>query len=86
MTAGPPPSLAQLSSFDNTIVYGVGAWLGLFIEETRGWDTYRALIRANGDLGRVLDTNESAFLAEWTAFARTRLQMPQSGRVERRRH
>jgi hypothetical protein len=71
---GAPLSLAQLSGFDNTIVYGVGAWLGLFIADTRGWDTYRALIRGNGDLGRVLDTTESVFLTEWTAFVRTHLQ------------
>ena len=71
VSAGPLPSLTQLNSLDNTAVYDVGAWLGHFIAETRGWETYRALIRANGDLGRVLSTNEAAFLSEWAAFVRT---------------
>ncbi len=71
----PPPSLATLSGFDNTLVYGVGAWLGLFIKETRGWPTYRALISANGDLARVLGISEAAFLTEWTAFLRRTSQL-----------
>lgn len=67
---GPLPTLAQLNSLDNTVVYEVGATLGLFIVETRGWDTYRALIRANGDVTRVLGTTEPAFLDEWARFVR----------------
>jgi hypothetical protein len=70
VTAGPLPSFAQLNAFDNTVVYGVGAWMGRFIEETRGWDTYRALIRSNGDVARVLGTTEAGFLNEWAAFVR----------------
>src|SRR6185436_13502847 len=70
VTTGPVPSLTQLSSFDNTTVYGVGAWLGLFIVDTKGRDTYRALIRANGDLGRVLGMTETAFLEEWATYVR----------------
>jgi len=73
VTAGPLPTLAQLSSFDNTAVYGVGASLAHFIVETRGWETYRAFIRANGDLARVLNTTEAAFLDDWAAFVRASL-------------
>ncbi len=68
---GPLPSLAQLNSFDNTIIYQVGATFGLFIVDTRGWDALRAMIRGNGDLGRVLSTTEPAFLDEWSRFVRS---------------
>ena len=67
---GSPPSLAQLNSFDNTVVYSVGATLGRFVVDVHGWTAYRDLIRANGDLGVVLRTTESAFLADWRAFVR----------------
>jgi len=73
---GAPPSLAQLSGFDNTTVYAVGATLGRFIVETRGLETYRLLIRSNGDLNRVLGTTEAAFLADWRAFVRDSFQVP----------
>jgi hypothetical protein len=69
-TVGPLPSFQQLNAFDNTIVYSVGAMLGRFVVNTRGWDAFRALVRTNGDLDRVLGTNEQAFLAEWAAFVR----------------
>ena len=67
---GPLPSLAQLNSIDNPTIYQVGATFGRFIVETRGWETFRAMIRGNGDLGRVLSTTESAFLDDWSRFVR----------------
>lgn len=75
VTNGPLPSLAQLNSFDNTVVYDVGAWLGHFIAERYGWETYRALIRANGDLS-VLSHTEATFLAEWAGFVRAFVGAP----------
>ena len=68
--AGPLPSIAQLNAFDNTVVYDVGATFGLFVVDTRGWDAFRSLIRANGDVVRVLGASESAFLNEWASFVR----------------
>jgi len=70
-TSGPLPTFAQLNSFDNTIIYDVGATFGRFIVDTRGWDTFRALIRANGDVSRVLGLSEAAFLNEWSSYVRT---------------
>jgi hypothetical protein len=75
-SVGPLPTLAQLNSFDNTIVYSVGATFGRFIVDTRGSDAYLALVRANGDLDRVLGTTEAAFLNEWRAFVRDSFHVP----------
>jgi hypothetical protein len=69
-SVGPLPSIAQLNAFDNTVVYDVGATFGLFVVDTRGWDSFRSLIRANGDVARVLGVSESAFLNEWAMFVR----------------
>jgi hypothetical protein len=69
--SGPLPSLAQLNAVENTMIYEVGGTLGLFIVETRGLETLRALIRANGDLRRVLGTTDAAFLDDWAGFVRS---------------
>lgn len=69
-TRGPLPTFAQLSSFDNTIVYEVGATIGRFVVATRGWGAYVALVESNGDVNRVLGLTERAFLDEWAAFVR----------------
>jgi hypothetical protein len=73
---GTAPTFAQLNSFDNTIVYSVGATFGLFVVDIHGWDAYRQLIRSNGDLSRVLRTTEPAFLNDWRAFVRANFQIP----------
>ena len=66
-----PPTLAQLNSFDNTMIYDVGANLGDFIVRTWGRDTLIALIRANGNLSQVLGLSESQFLTRWFEFIRS---------------
>jgi hypothetical protein len=66
-----PPTLAQLNSFDNTLIYDVGANLGDFIVRTWGRDALIALVRANGNLNQVLGLSESQFLARWLEVIRT---------------
>ena len=59
------PTFALLSSFDNTIIYDVGADLGDFIVRTWGREALLALIRSNGNVTQVLGLSESQFLARW---------------------
>jgi hypothetical protein len=66
-----PPTLAQLNSFDNTLIYDVGANLGDFMVRTWGRDTLIALVRANGNIGQVLGLTEAQFLTRWFDVIRT---------------
>ena len=49
LVGGRPPSLADLSSFDNTQVYDVGYVIGEFVVQRWGQPALPALIRARGD-------------------------------------
>lgn len=63
-----PPTFAVLNSFDNTMIYDVGAHLGDFIVNTGGRATLTALIRSNGNVTQVLGLTESQFLTRWIAW------------------
>jgi hypothetical protein len=69
-TSGPLPTLAQLNSLENTVIYSVGATFGRFVVDTRGPEVWLNLIRSNGDIGGVLGLTETAFLQEWSSFVR----------------
>ena len=70
LNGGPSPTFQQLSSFDNTAIYSVGASFGQFIVETWGRDRFRALIQANGNVMTVLGVTESEFIDGWLRYAR----------------
>jgi hypothetical protein len=71
----PPPTLAQLSSADNPLVYDVGGLLGEFIVETWGREALVALVRANGNVAQILGLSESEFVGQWVAAVRARYGM-----------
>ena len=71
VTAGPFPSLAQLSRIEDTRIYDVGGLFGAFIVDTWGEAGLRDLVRTNGGL-QALGVDEAAFVSRWHAYARER--------------
>jgi hypothetical protein len=71
--AGSRPTVAQLNSFDTTLVYDVAFSLGEFIVEQRGLDGLRALMLSNGGTTMVFGLSTEEFLDGWFAWARARL-------------
>jgi hypothetical protein len=71
MTAGTPPTLAELSRIEDTRIYEVGGLIGAFVVETWGRDGLRALVRS-GSVQATLGVDEAEFAARWQAFARQR--------------
>jgi hypothetical protein len=72
MVAGQPPSLAELDRLSDTRIYDVGYLIGEFVVETRGREALVELVRANGDIARVLGLDAAAFSSQWHAFVRAR--------------
>ena len=70
MTALTPPSLASLSSFDNTRVYEVGFTIGEFIVTRWGKPALVTLIGNNGDIQATLGISQAQFEADWFTFVR----------------
>ena len=70
MVAGQPPTFAQLSRFDNQLVYDVGFLISQFVIDRWGTDGYRGLLAANGDTQRVLGLTLEDFQREWFRWVR----------------
>ena len=67
-----PPTLTQLNSFNNTMIYEVGYLLAEYIILNWSRTHFKNLILTNGNLQQVLGMNSSQFEAGWFAFVRTR--------------
>ncbi|MEO8210038.1 MAG: hypothetical protein ABI840_05725 [bacterium] len=67
-----PPTLSQLNSFDNTMIYQVGYLLAEFIILNWSRTHFINLILTNGNLQQVLGMNAAQFEAGWFAFVRAR--------------
>ena len=74
LASGTFPTLQQLNADPNAgrQIYEVGYVLGEFIVSTWSRDTYLQLIRANGDIARVLGVSPAEFESAWRAFVRRR--------------
>ena len=70
--AGQPPSLAELSSLDDTRIYEVGYLIGEFIVQRWGSAALPALIRSFGDTRSTLGVSSAEFEREWYAAVRVR--------------
>jgi hypothetical protein len=68
-----PPTLQQLNSLDNTMIYSIGASLGRFIVQTWGADAFRALIRSNGNTAITLGLADSDLIDRWFQHAKNSL-------------
>jgi hypothetical protein len=75
LVAGQPPSLADLSSFDNTRVYDVGYLIGEFIVQRWGQPALPALVRARGDTQAALGISQPEFERDWYAAVRVRYRI-----------
>jgi hypothetical protein len=73
MTAGQPPTLAELNRIDDTRIYQVGGLMGAFVVETWGREALRDLVRTNGAL-QGLGVDEAAFASRWFEYARARYE------------
>ena len=69
MTAGQPPTVAELNRIEDTRIYEVGGLIGAFVVETWGREALRDLVRSNGRL-QALGVDEAAFASRWYAYAR----------------
>lgn len=72
LAGGQPPSLNDLSSFENTRIYDVGYVIGEFIVARWGQSALRALIRAFGDTQAALGISQTDFERDWYAAVRLR--------------
>lgn len=72
LVEGHPPSLAELSSFDNTRVYEVGYLIAEFIVARWGQPGLPALVHAFGDTQGALGIAQADFEREWYAAARSK--------------
>lgn len=84
MTAGTPPSFAELGSIDNTRIYDVGYTIAEFVVSTWGRAAMRSLILTNGDVAQTLGLSQADFEAQWFAFVRARYAAPSSTLSARR--
>jgi hypothetical protein len=71
VTAGPFPTLAQLSRIEDTRIYDVGGLIGAYVVDRWGEHGMRDLVRTNGGL-QALGVDEAAFVRGWHAYARER--------------
>lgn len=71
MTAGQPPTLADLNRIEDTRVYQVGGLIGAFVVDTWGREALRDLVRTNGRV-QALGVDEAAFTSRWLGYARAR--------------
>jgi len=67
-----PPTLAQLNSFDNTMIYEVGYLLAEYIILNWSRDHFVNLILTNGNLQQVLGVTTVQFESGWFDFVRAR--------------
>ncbi|HSL22751.1 MAG TPA: hypothetical protein VK886_14560 [Vicinamibacterales bacterium] len=72
LAAGVPPTLAQLNSFDQTVVYDLGYLIGEFIVARWGTGALARLARGHGDTVAVLGLSQPDFEREWFVFVRSR--------------
>lgn len=72
LTAGQPPSLAELNSIDDRRIYDVGFLIGEFIVGRWGPTALPALIRAAGDTQAALGISPAEFERDWYAAVRQR--------------
>jgi len=71
MTAGQPPTLAELNRIEDARVYQVGGLIGAFVVDTWGREALRDLVRTNGRV-QALGVDEAGFTSRWFAYARAR--------------
>ena len=67
-----PPTLSQLNSFSNTMIYQVGYLLSEYVITNWSRTHFINLILTNGNLQQVLGINTAQFESGWFDFVRAR--------------